>query len=80
MSFGSRMRTRSVTIAPMSNENEIGNDGGDELWVENENENDGANNLGETNSMARLGWEAIWALGSPAKSKALHSLSLSLCT
>ena len=37
MSFGSR--TRSITTAPMSNENEIGNDGADELWVENENEN-----------------------------------------
>ena len=35
---------RSVMTAPMSNENEIGNDGADELWVENENEigNDGA--------------------------------------
>ena len=40
MSFGSRMRTRSVTTASMSNENEIGNDDTDELWVENENEND----------------------------------------
>ena len=40
MSFGLRTRTRSVTTAPMSNENEIGNDDTDELWVENENEND----------------------------------------
>ena len=30
MSFGSRMRTRSVTTVSMSNENEIGNDGADE--------------------------------------------------
>ena len=44
MSFGLRTRKRSITTAPMSNENEIGNDGADELWVENENEigNDGA--------------------------------------
>ena len=38
MSFGSRTRMRSITTAPMSNENEIGNDDADELWVENENE------------------------------------------
>ena len=36
MSFGSRTRMRSITTAPMSNENEIGNDDADELWVEND--------------------------------------------
>ena len=42
MSFGSRTRMRSITTAPMSNENEIGNDDADELWVEN----DGVDDLG----------------------------------
>ena len=41
--------------ALMSNENEIGNNGVDELWVEN----DGADDLGGANSIARLGWGAI---------------------
>ena len=59
ISFGSRTRTRSVTIAPMSNENEISNDDADELWVENEIENDSINDLGSANSTARLGWGAI---------------------
>ena len=54
MSFGLRMRTRSVTTTPMSNENKIGN-GANELWVEN----DGADDLGGANSIARLGWGAI---------------------
>ena len=53
ISFGSRTRTRSVTTAPMSNENEIGNDGADQLWVENENENDCVDDLGGTISAAR---------------------------
>ena len=44
---------RSVMTAPMSNENEIGNDGADELWVKNENKNDGADDLGGTISVAR---------------------------
>ena len=59
MSFGSRTRMRSITTAPMSNKNEIGNDVTDELWVENKIENDGTDDLGGANSMARLGWGAI---------------------
>ena len=55
MSFGSRTRTRSVTTAPMSNENEIDNDGADELWVEN----DSADDLDGANSTARLVWGTI---------------------
>ena len=43
----------------MSNENEIGNDDADELWVENEIENDGINDLGGANSTAHLGWGAL---------------------
>ena len=50
--------------ALMSNENEIGNNDVDELWVEN----DGADDLGIANSTARLGWGRDLA----------HSLSLSL--
>ena len=59
MSFGSRTRMRSITTAPMSNENEIGNDNANELWVENEIENDGINDLSGANSTTRLGWGAI---------------------
>ena len=49
MSFGLR------TTVPMSNENEISNSGADVIWVEN----DDADDLGEANLTARLGWGAI---------------------
>ena len=55
MSFGSRTKTRLVMTAPMSSENKISNNGADELWVEN----DGADDLGGTNSTTCLGWGAI---------------------
>ena len=75
MSFGLIMRTRSVTTAPMSNENEIDNDGADDLWIEN----DSADDLGGTILAARTrrhdlvgasGVRRDWALGSSVKSKA----------
>ena len=68
MTFGSRMRTRLITMASMSNENEIGNDGADQLWVEN----DGADDLGGASRVGRdLGSGFVGVEGS--------SLSLSLC-
>ena len=69
MSFGSRMRTRSVTTAPMSNENEIGNDDADELWVEN----DDADDLGS----AKL--DGASGVGCDLAHSLSHSLSLCAC-
>ena len=81
MSFASRMRTRSVTTVPMSNKNKIGNDGADQLWVENENENNGADDLGGANSTARSHrrvWGGVRSRLWVRRRRRLFSLSLSL--
>ena len=61
----------------MSNENKIGSDDADELWVENENENDGADDLGGTISTARS-CRLVWGGARSSSLSLLSSLSLSL--